>query len=203
MTRITTIEQLRDNYDQPTERAVRKDIGCIDKHCRRFIELSPFVAISSHNSQNQVDCSPRGGQPGFVKVFDAKTLIIPDWGGNNRLDTLTNILDNDSIGLMFLVPGVDEALRCNGTAELRTDDEFRTLCMEQGKLPKLVVLVHVSEVYLHCAKALMRADLWNEAAKIDRSSLPSAGQILKDHIQSSGEPETTEAMYERYKQVLY
>jgi hypothetical protein len=203
MSQITSIEQLRQLYTAPTERVVKKDIGHIDVHCRRFIELSPFVTLSTHNSENQSDCSPRGGQPGFVKVIDSKTLVIPDWSGNNRLDTLTNILDIDSIGLMFLIPGVDEVLRVNGTAELNTDMEYRELCMEQDKLPKLVIVVRVNEAYLHCAKALMRSELWSEKAKVDRKALPSAGQILKDHVNSEGEPETTEAMYQRYKRELY
>jgi len=136
-------------------------------------------------------------------VVDAKTLVIPDWSGNNRLDTLTNILDNNSIGLMFLIPGVEEVLRVNGTAELRTDMEYRNLCKEQDKLPKLVILVRVREAYLHCAKALMRAELWSEKAKVDRGVLPSAGQILKDHVKTEGEPETTEAMHQRYRRELY
>ena len=203
MSRITSIEQLRLIYDEPSERVVRKDIGHIDRHCHRFIELCPFVAISSCNSNGEADRSPRGGKPGFVKFLDSKTLIIPDWGGNNRLDTFINFLDNDSIGLMFVVPGVNEILRTNGSAELRTDEEYRTKCMEQGKIPRLVILVHVREVYLHCAKAMMRADLWNDAKKIDREALPSAGQILKDHLRTAGEPETSEAMYKRYKRVLY
>ena len=203
MSKVTTLDQLRQLYDAPTERVIKKDIGHLDTHCRHFIELSPFVTLSTHNSHNQSDCSPRGGTPGFVKVVDSKTLVIPDWSGNNRLDTLTNILDDDSIGLMFLVPGVDEVLRVNGTAELRTDEAYRGLCMEREKLPKLVILVHVREAYLHCAKALMRAELWSEEARVDRSVLPSAGQILKDHVKSDGEPETTEATYERYRHELY
>lgn len=203
MSKIISVEQLRSLYDEPTKRALKKDIGHIDGHCQRFIELSPFVALSSSNAKQQSDCSPRGGKSGFVKIFDSKTLIIPDWGGNNRLDTFTNILENNSVGLMFLIPGVDEILRVNGFAELRTDDEYRKLCMEEGKLPKLVILVNIREVYLHCAKALMRADLWNDSAKIDRQILPTAGQIMKDHLMTSEEPETPEAMYKRYKDVLY
>ncbi len=203
MSQVTSVEQLRQLYAEPTERAVRKDIGHIDVHCRRFIELCPFIAVSSRNSHNQSDCSPRGGNPGFVKILDPKTLLIPDWAGNNRLDTYVNILDNDAIGLMFLVPGVDEVLRANGSAELRTDEKYRAMCMERDKLPKLVVLVHLREVYLHCAKALMRAKLWNDAAKIDRQVLPSAGEMLKDHLGIGGEPESPDSMYQRYKRVLY
>ncbi len=203
MSKITSLEQLRQLYDAPTERVVRKDIGHIDVHCRHFIELSPFVTLSTHNSQKQSDCSPRGGQPGFVRVVDSKMLVIPDWSGNNRLDTLTNILDINSIGLMFLIPGVDEVLRVNGTAELSTDAKYRELCMEKEKLPKLVILVRVQEAYLHCAKALMRSKLWSEEAKVDRGVLPSAGQILKDQLKSEGEAETTEAMYQRYRRELY
>ena len=203
MSRIQSLEQLRLLYDEPTERAIKKNIGHLDKHCRHFIELSPFVALSTSHSNKQSDSSPRGGKPGFVKVFDSKTLIIPDWGGNNRLDSFTNILDNDSIGLMFFIPGVAEILRVNGSAQLRTDEEYKLMCVEQSKQPKVIIMVRVREVYLHCAKAIMRADLWNDKAKIDRQALPSAGQILKDHLQSDGEAESPEAMYQRYKRGLY
>jgi len=203
MSRVTSIEQLRQLYNGPTERAVKKDIGHIDIHCRCFIELSPFLAISTHNSKLQADCSPRGGKPGFVKILDSKSIIIPDWNGNNRLDTFCNLLENNSIGLMFIIPGVDEILRANGSAELRTDEQFKVMCMENEKLPKLVVLVRVDEVYLHCAKALMRANLWCDAVKINRQELPSAGRMLKDQIGGADEPETSEAMYERYKHGLY
>ncbi|MDH5229942.1 MAG: pyridoxamine 5'-phosphate oxidase family protein [Gammaproteobacteria bacterium] len=143
----------------PTQRAVKKDIGRLDVHCRRFIELSLFVAMASHNLNHQADCSPRGEYPGFVKALDSKTLIIPDWGGNNRLDTFTNIIENNSLGLMFLIPGVDEILRANGSDELRTDEHYKKICAEQDKHPKLLILVHLHEVYPHCAKALMCAEL--------------------------------------------
>jgi PPOX class probable FMN-dependent enzyme len=203
MTIISSIEQLRTLYDQPSERAVKKDIGHIDKHCRHFIQLSPFVVIASFDSNNQADASPRGGKPGFVKALDKNTLIVPDWGGNNRLDTLTNILSNNSIGLMFLIPGVAEVLRVNGAVELRTDTEYLSLCIEKDRLPKLILKVCVKEAYLHCAKAMLRSCLWDPKSKIDRKTLPTAGEILKDQLQSNDPPETPEAMYERYNKILY
>ena len=200
---ISSIEQLRALYEQPTERAIKKDIGHIDKHCKSFIELSPFIVISSFNSHNQADASPRGGKPGFVKVSDKNSLIIPDWGGNNRLDTLTNFLSNNSIGLMFLIPGVNEVLRVNGNVEIRTDTDYLSLCIEKDKLPKLVLKVIVKESYLHCAKAILRAGLWDPNSTIERKILPSASEILKDQLQLNDAPETQEAMYERYKKILY
>jgi PPOX class probable FMN-dependent enzyme len=203
MSRITSREQLRERYPPATERARNKDIGHLDKHCRRFIELSPFVVLSSFHDSKGADASPRGGRPGFVKVADAQTLILPDWRGNNRLDTLENLLDDPAIGLMFMIPGVDEVLRINGRAELRSDESYRALCREGDRLPGLVILVQVREAYLHCAKAIMRASLWEDKARIDRNTLPSAGQILKEQMQLDIEPESREAMTERYRKSLY
>lgn len=203
MTRITSVEALRSIYPSPTERAVKKQLDRLDRHCRRFIGLSPFVVISSGGADGLTDASPRGDRPGFVQILDDHTIAIPDWPGNNRLDTLSNIIARPSIGLLFLVPGVDETLRVNGEAELRDDEDLRSRFERSGKLPRLTILVRVEEAYLHCAKALMRSRLWDPASRVDRSLLPTMNQMIQDQIGDEGPVEAQEEMVERYRKVLY
>lgn len=203
MGRITSLEGLRALYPAAHERALKKQLSHIDRHCRRFIELSPFVVISSKGADGLSDASPRGDQPGFVNILDETTLAIPDWPGNNRLDTLSNIVADPAIGLLFLIPGVDEVLRVNGDAELRTDEDLRTPFARSGKLPRLVVKLSVREAYLHCPKALMRAKLWNSAAQIERSQLPTLNEMIHDQIKSTAPVESHADMMARYKDALY
>ena len=185
---IDSIEDLRKLYAEPTGRALRKQITCLDQHSRRFIELSPFFVMAT-TSRSGVDASPRGGSPGFVQVVDDNTLWIPDASGNNRIDSLTNIVESGKIGLLFLIPGVDETLRVNGDARI-----FVT--------PKVVIEVAVKEVFLHCAKALMRSELWSEKARRERSVLPTMAQMLADQIGASGPLESQEEMVARYRRDL-
>ena len=199
---IDTREALRSLYTTPKERAVKKQLPQLDTHCRRFIALSPFVVVSSASTSLAMDASPRGGEPGFVKILDANTLLIPDSPGNNRLDTLENIVDTGRIGLLFLIPGVDEALRANGTAVLSCDDPYLDLCTTAKRRPKLVLEVKVAEAYLHCAKALMRSALWDPASRVDRSVLPTMGEMLKDQTYSEAPAESQEEMLARYTQDL-
>lgn len=203
MTRITSLEALRALYPPPHERAVKKQLARLDRHCRSFIGLSPFLVISSKGTDGLADASPRGDLPGFVALLDDTTIAIPDWPGNNRLDTLTNILSNPAVGLLFLVPGVDETLRVNGEAELRDDEELRARFARSGKLPRLVILVHVREAYMHCAKALMRSRLWDPAARVDRSALPTMNEMMRDQTGGEGPVEPQREMVDRYRQVLY
>lgn len=203
MARITSIEQLRVAYPPAHERAVKKQLDGLDRHCRSFIALSPFLVISSSGADGLADASPRGDQPGFVQVLDERTIAIPDWPGNNRLDTLSNIVAKPAVGLLFLVPGVDEVLRVNGEAELRDDEDLRGLFVRSGKLPRLAILVHIKEVYLHCAKALMRSRLWDPASRVERSRLPSMNEMLRDQIGGDGPLEPQEEMVARYQKVLY
>ena len=149
------------------------------------------------------DVSPRGEEPGFVKVLDDTTLAIPDRPGNNRLDTLSNILERPAVGLIFLIPGVNETLRINGEAEIRDDDELREMFEVNGRLPATVLVVKVNEIYLHCAKALMRSRLWDEDAKIERSEFPTMGEMIRDQIDADTEAETQDAMVARYERMLY
>lgn len=203
MARITTVEQLRTRYGVPHERAVLKEKVRLHQHHRRFIELSPFLAISSTGPDGLGDVSPRGEKPGFVHVVDDVTLALPDRPGNNRIDTLTNIVANPSVGLMFMLPGVNEILRVNGDAELRDDEDLMARFEVNGKVPRLVVLVHVKQAYLHCAKALMRSGLWSEAARVPRSVLPSMGEMLRDMIGPQIEAEPEEVAVARYQAQLY
>jgi uncharacterized protein len=199
MTDIRSVEALRSLYREPSERAVRKQLDRLDAHCRRFVSLSPFLVIASADADGRVDASPRGGDPGFVKVFDDRTVLIPDSPGNNRLDSLQNLISRPGVGLLFMVPGVDETLRINGRATLRTDEALIGLCANERRRAPLVIAVEVKEAYLHCAKALMRSKLWNSDAQQDRSVLPSMGQMLKDQIGLAGEPEGNDAMRARYQ----
>jgi hypothetical protein len=203
MPRIETLDALRRIYKEPIGRAVVKAIPRLDRHCRRFIELSPFLVIASGDGKGAMDASPRGEQPGFVQVLDDRTLAIPDRPGNNRLDTFANILVNPAVGLIFFIPGVEETLRINGTAEIRDDEALVARFEVGGKRPATVLVVRLGEAYLHCAKALMRSRLWSDDVRVDRSVLPSMGQMLKDQIGLTEEPETQEVMRERYSDQLY
>lgn len=196
---VVDLESLRALYAPPGERAVRKQLASLDPHCRRFIGLSPFLVISSVDAQGRLDASPRGGDAGFVKAVDEHTLLIPDSPGNNRLDTLSNILATGRAGLLFLLPGVDETLRINGTAELSDDPALLELAREQRRLPKLVIRIRVEEAYLHCAKALMRSKLWAPELQVERSVLPTMGRMIHDQIGSTDQPESQEQMVARYR----
>ena len=195
---ITDTAALRALYAAPKERAVKKQLAALDVHCRRFIGLAPFVVVATAGATGATDASPRGGAPGFVQVLDEVTLLIPDAPGNNRLDSLENIVASGGIGLLFLVPGVDETLRVNGTAVLSQSPEDIARCTTERRAPLLVIRVTVQEAYLHCAKALMRSSLWSPEARIERSLLPTAGQMLIDHTGIVTPPETQEEMLKRY-----
>lgn len=199
MNDIRSMEALRALYRAPSERAVKKQLERLDEHCRRFISLSPFLVMASADAEGRVDASPRGGDPGFVKVLDERTVLIPDAPGNNRLDSMQNLVARPGVGLLFMIPGVDETLRINGRASLRTDAALVDLCANERRRPPLVIAVAVQEAYLHCAKALMRSQLWDPAVKQERSVLPSMGQMLKDQLGATGEPESDAAMRARYK----
>jgi uncharacterized protein len=203
---ITTLDALRTLYDPARERSALKELPQLDVHAMRFISLSPLVVLSSGSADGAMDASPRGGAPGFVKIVDAHTLLIADSPGNNRLDTLHNIIQTGQLGLLFLVPGVDETLRVNGTAVLSTDNADRALCEDERRVPKLVIQVTVQAAYLHCAKALMRSALWDTTRHINRATLPSMGEMLRDQVADRMSPDTvfeTQAqMLLRYQQTL-
>ena len=203
---ITTLEALRTLYGPARERSLKKEIPALDAHAVRFIGLSPFVVLASRGSQGDMDASPRGGAPGFVKVLDAQTLLMADSPGNNRLDTLENIIATGHLGTLFMVPGCDETLRVNGRAVLSTDPAELALCADARRTPALVIRLTVESVYLHCAKAFMRSQLWDASRHIDRSTLPSMGEMMRDQIRAfKGEEievETPDQMLARYQQSL-
>ncbi|MGI9480708.1 MAG: pyridoxamine 5'-phosphate oxidase family protein [Hyphomicrobiaceae bacterium] len=203
MAKIETIEQLRGHYRPAMERAVAKQMPTLERHSRRYIELSPFVAVSSCGADGRLDVSPRGEKPGFVHVLDDETLAIPDRPGNNRLDTLQNLIANPEIGLMFVIPGVNEILRVNGTAEVRDDPELMQRFEVNGRLPLMVIVVKTQEVYLHCAKALARSQLWSAEARINRAALPTMSEMLSDQIGTDVPFESQEAMEQRQKAQHY
>ncbi len=203
MARIETVDELRRLYKMPTERVLRKQLDCLDRHCKRFIGLSPFLLMSSTGADGSADVSPRGDRPGFVQIVDDRTLAIPDRPGNNRLDTLANVLSNPAVGLIFLIPGVQETLRINGTATVHDDPALREDLAVDGKLPVTVLMVSIKEAYLHCAKSILRSRLWDEDAKIDRSLLPSMGQMLRDQAGPTGPVESQDDMIARYRRELY
>ena len=200
--KIESLDTLRALYPPAKDRSVKKQLAHLDSHCRQFIALSPFVVLSSSSAAWTMDASPRGGAPGFVKTPDEHTVLIPDAPGNNRLDTLENIIATRQLGLLFLIPGVDETLRVNGTAVLSVNDESLRHFADERRQPKLVIKVTVTEAYLHCAKALMRSDLWNVERHVDRAALPTMGQMLKDQIGGDAPPETQDEMVRRYTEDL-
>ena len=177
---IRNASELAEMYGPPLERSVRKQVGHLDEYCRAFIAASPFVVVGTQG-ETVADNSPRGDVPGFVKVADDHTLLIPDRRGNNRLDTLHNLIGNPRIGLLFLVPGVHETFRINGEALISRDPGLTAQFEVQGKLPRTVIVVTVKEAYIHCSRALVRADLWNSAKFAPPGRVPSMGTILAKH----------------------
>jgi PPOX class probable FMN-dependent enzyme len=199
---IKSVEELRHIYESPSERAVKKQLSTLDVHAANFVMASPFLILSTYSTNGKVDASPRGGSPGFVKILGEQELLIPDAKGNNRLDSLGNIVETGNAGLLFLVPGMDETLRVNGRAIVSTDQKYLEFFALEPNRPKTCIVVSVEEVFLHCAKALMRSKLWSEDSKVARSNWPTMGQMLKDQIGSKGEPESQKAMLERYRKDL-
>lgn len=199
---IDSIAALRALYPPAKERALRKQLDRLDPHCRRFIALSPFAVLASSGADGALDASPRGGAPGFVRSLDEHTLLLPDAPGNNRLDTLENIIASGRLGLLFLIPGVDETLRVNGSAQLSTDPALLAHFADEKRKPSLVIRIAVKEAYLHCAKALMRSSLWDPGTRIERSALPTMGEMLRDQIGDGAQPETQAQMLARYAQDL-
>ncbi|KQP14215.1 pyridoxamine 5'-phosphate oxidase family protein [Pseudorhodoferax sp. Leaf267] len=200
---IETLAQLRGLYAAPGERALRKQLTRLDPHARRFIALSPFCVVATGGVHGGLlDASPRGGAPGFVKVADERMLLLPDAGGNNRLDTLENLLADPRLALIFLIPNVEETLRVNGRARLRDEPAFTERFDQERQRPKLVIEVAVQEVYLHCAKAFMRSQLWQPSTWPAREVLPSMNQMIHDQTDAGPVTESAQAMRARYESQL-
>jgi PPOX class probable FMN-dependent enzyme len=199
---IQSEKELRDVFGFAKGRAKDKLLTKLEKHSMAFIQLSPFFTLASYNSEGKADCSPRGGKTGFVKIINEQCIIIPESKGNNRLDSLVNLLETKNIGCLFLIPGVDETLRINGTARISTAADYLALFAEEPNPPKACIEVQINEVFLHCAKALMRSKLWSSTSTIERSSLPSMGVMINDQLGLNEEPETNSDMLKRYTKDL-
>jgi PPOX class probable FMN-dependent enzyme len=192
-------------YPAPSPLAKIKQIDHLDKHCRRFIELSPFLCLGSTSAEGKTDVSPRGDPAGFVKVLDDKTLAIPDRPGNNRIDSIKNLVDQPSVGMIFFIPGIEETLRVNGRAELSTDPKLLETMTVEGKTPKLAIVVRVEEAFLHCAKALRRSKLWDASRHQPRNVLPSLSQMILEQTKTPDVniAEADARLEEAYKRTMY
>jgi uncharacterized protein len=199
---IKNEEMLRDIYAQPKGRSLTKVLSSLEEHLINFINHSPFLIMSTVNQDGKLDASPRGGTAGFVKVLDNNRIILPDASGNNRLDSLVNIVERGEVGLLFLIPGVNETLRINGKACINIDQSLFELFESEDKKPISFLDIQVEEVFLHCAKALMRSKLWLSDSQLERSSFPSMGQMLKDQLDDPNPAESQQEMEERYMKVL-
>jgi PPOX class probable FMN-dependent enzyme len=183
---VTSETALREMLGEPSELSLRKQLAALDGHCRTFIALAPFLLIGTAGTSGACDVSPRGDAPGFVLVLDEHTLVIPERPGNRRADTLRNIVQTSAVGLLFMIPGVEETLRVNGRAQLVRDAALLDRLQAQGKRPVLAIGVEVEECFLQCAKALKRSRLWQQEQWPDRAALPTMGQMLLDQARLPG-----------------
>lgn len=200
---VSTIAELEAIYGEPLAQSLVKEIDYISGHYRAFIEKSPFVVLASV-AEEGLDCSPRGDPAGFVRVVDAKTVMIPDRRGNNRIDTLRNLVRDPRVSLLFLVPGVGETLRINGRAAISVDPDLCASFDINGKTPRSVIVVTAERVYFQCQKALARSRLWDPEARIERTELPSAGDILQGLSKNDFDGDAYDKNYpERLKKTIY
>ena len=179
---VTSVAELRAIVGEPSEVARRKEIAALDEHCRAFIERSPFLLLGTAGAEGRCDVSPKGDAPGFVLVLDEQMLAIPDRPGNRRVDSLSNIVENPHVGLLFLIPGLEETLRVNGRAQIVRDAALLDRLAVQGKRPLLAIVVEVQEAFLHCARSFKRAGLWNGGADQPRAELPTLARMLMDQV---------------------
>lgn len=194
---------LRAYYGTVSDRASRKQLDRLDKHCRHFISMSPFLVMATSDEEGRCDASPKGDRPGFVKVLDDRTVLIPDRLGNNRVDSLQNIVANPHLGLIFFLPGYQETLRINGRARISSDPELLGATAHAGKQPKTVIVVSVEEAYMHCGKALIRSKLWDSDQHIEKGAFPRLAEILNDQIEGIDRAETEAMIEEAYEHKLY
>jgi uncharacterized protein len=199
---VTDEASLRAMHHQPMSRATDKVLRALDEHCLRIISLSPMCMVATQGP-NGADVSPRGDPAGFVRVVDERTLLLPDRVGNNRLDGMTNLLVNPRIGLLFLVPGMNETLRINGTARITDDARLLGPSVVNNRVPKVGLVVAVEEAFLHCSKALVRSALWDSARHIERASLPSYAEMLLDHVKDLTPDENERQTREMAERGLY
>lgn len=200
---VTSDAALTELYGAASPGSLTKEIDHINAEYRAFVEKAPFVVLASVGPEG-LDCTPRGDPAGFVRVVDERTVLIPDRRGNNRIDTLRNLVRDPRISLLFLIPGVGETLRINGRAEITADPVLCASFEMQGKAPRTVIRVKVERVYFQCPKALVRSRLWSADALVPRSALPSAGQIMQAISRNAIDGRAfDEAFPERIKQTMY
>ncbi len=197
---VSTREELRAIFGAPGERAVLKERPRLDEHARAFIARSPFVLLATSNAAGRCDVSPKGDAPGFVLALDDRHLVVPDRIGNNRIDGLTNIMENPHVGMIFLIPGREDTLRVNGRACIVRDAEILARLEVQGKRPKVAIGVEVEECFLHCAKAFKRSGLWDRDRWPDVAGLPSMARMLWDQIEAKPAGLSSVEDYERDQQ---
>ena len=199
---ITTVEELEALYDKPAGASLAKEIDHISEHYRSFIEASPFVVLATSGPEG-LDCTPRGDPAGFVRVVDSRTVMLPDRRGNNRIDTLRNIVRDPRIALLFLIPGIGRTLRINGRAAISVDPELCASFTMEGKAPRSVIVVTAESVYTQCPKALVRSHLWDASRHLPESALPSSGAMMKA-LQEGFDAETYDREYpQRLKETIY
>jgi uncharacterized protein len=200
---ITDAAALRDFFGQVSMLAEAKELTRLDKHCRAFIALSPFLVLATADDAGRLDASPRGDAPGFVLVLDDTTLLLPDRPGNNRVDSYGNVVANPGVGMIFFVPGIDETLRVNGRARVTTDAALLASAEAQGKVPRAGLLITVEQAFFHCAKALKRSHLWDASRHVERTSFPTLGKIIADQTAKCSVEDAEAKIADGYKNRLY
>ncbi|RFZ87574.1 pyridoxamine 5'-phosphate oxidase family protein [Shinella sp. WSJ-2] len=204
---INDEQTLRELYPATHDLAVQKMQATLGMHAQEFIRRSPFLCLGTQDLNGRADVSPRGDPPGFVKILDSKTLVIPDRPGNNRLDSLSNIIANPAVGLLFMIPGFEDTLRVNGAARLVTDPKLLETMTVNNRAPVLAIVVQVKQVFLHCAKALKRSQLWDPSQRQDRSQMPSLIRMILD--ETTGAPSEEEmrvidaGLEDDYRKTMY
>ena len=199
---VSNLKQLRSIYNYSKGRAAVKVISSLEKHSKNFINLSPFVVISSKGKNGHADVSPRGDSVGFVKIQDDKTIIIPDRSGNNRLDTLENIIFDPSVGTLFFIPGINTVLRINGNAFIEDSLEIRAQFKINNNIPKTCIIINIEEIFMHCAKALMRSSFWDHSKYLSQTDFPTISKIINDQLNSEDDEQNHEQEDKRYKKQI-
>ena len=203
MNAITDATTLRAHFGPVSALAENKQLDYLDRHCQAFIAISPFLVLATTDGQGGVDASPRGDAPGFVKIIDQHTLLLPDRPGNRRVDSLRNIVAHPGVGLLFFVPGIEETVRINGNGRVITDADLLAQVPAENKIPATGVLIAVTEAFYQCAKALIRSKLWDPSTKIDRKTFPSLGQIIADQVKGIDAKTADTNIADSYRTRLY
>lgn len=201
---IADTETLKQIVGEPKPAIANKEMQALDKHFRHFISLCPFLCISTADAEGNQDISPRGDPPGFVRILDDRTVLIPDRKGNRRVDTMRNILENPNVGLMLMLPGVEEIVRINGKATITEDPALLADSAVNGSPPALGIVVKIDDVFFHCAKAVIRSKLWKSETPIARSEFPTYGEIVRDQRDPDADVDAINAdLQNDYKTRLY